>query len=465
VAADAARQNALWAPGLSKGFARNSSEVPHVANLHDRYLAAIGNEVTARVPTGRRSGFANSVVRLSHFPILVITPNDEEIAVIRAHPHTASATEEGVSYPSLVGAGIISNFEPSRNIGNAGQNQIIAILDTTFQVNHPMLNGKIVNAPNSPSEACFSSGTGPGPLQYFSLCPNGGPQQLGAGASGNINACAASADAVGCSNHGTHVASIAAGALVEVAFPNPISTSGLSYTFRFSGVARNARLLTVTSASRDSLGVEVGHLHGDILAALNWVYLQRLNGRNVVSVNMSFGSGNWTTYCDSSFPAHASVVQALNDVGVIAVASTGNNSYNGGISFPSCLSQVLSVANSARADNGLYATSNRSPLAKIAAMGEGITAANSGSQYGAGTGTSMAAPQVAGAIAVLRSNYSATNIEIRTALLKGTPKSFGYSGPDPYQFCGSVWLACTMPRLDVGYANYNFYALTFGGGY
>jgi hypothetical protein len=160
-AAEATRLKAIWVPGLSKSYARDATEAGQVGALHESYLGAIRGDITAKVPTGRRTSFANSVVRISHFPILVMTPNDEELAVIKAHPHTASVNEEGMSHSSLDRASKISRYESSRYLGNAGAGQLIAIIDGTFDLNHPMLSGKVVNIP-SPSEACFSSGNGPG---------------------------------------------------------------------------------------------------------------------------------------------------------------------------------------------------------------------------------------------------------------------------------------------------------------
>jgi subtilisin family serine protease len=221
----------------------------------------------------------------------------------------------------------------------------------------------------------------------------------------------------------------------------------------------------VTASSRDASGVSSTYLDGDVISALNWVYQQRLIGRPVASVNMSFNNNvPWTNYCDSSYPALANIVQALYDVGVFTVVSAGNQGFNGAMSYPACLSGVMSVANSTKADNAFHESSNRSALTKISATGEDIYAALPNAAYASLLGTSQAAPQVAGAIAVLRSNYSATTNDIRTALLKGTPKAFGYSGPD-WQLCAWSWLGCVVPRLDVGYANDNFYGLTFGGGF
>src|SRR5205814_9631155 len=74
-----------------------------------------------------------------------------------------------------------------------GAAQTIVVVDTGVDGGHPMLSGSVVD------EACFTEATAPG----VGACPNGEPTQLGAGA-------AVPCDGAGC-DHGTHVASIAAG--------------------------------------------------------------------------------------------------------------------------------------------------------------------------------------------------------------------------------------------------------------
>ena len=103
--------------------------------------------------------------------------------------------------------------------GGSGEGQVVAIIDTGVDVNHPFITDKIVHG------ACFSSNykSLAGEFESISVCPDLLEQAYGieAGASCGL-------DVVGC-DHGTRVAGIAAG-------------RGEA----FSGVARDASIMSGT---------------------------------------------------------------------------------------------------------------------------------------------------------------------------------------------------------------------------
>lgn len=171
-----------------------------------------------------------------------------------------------------------------------------------------------------------------------------------------------------------------------------------------------------------------------IQKAIEW----RRQGYNVASINMSFGGGHYNACTASSHPYAASLATALS-VGILPVASSGNDRFSNGsarsgIGFPACLSSTLSVGavydgsyssltfgsgtstqctdRSPERDNVTCFSQDGSAL-EMLAPGARITAGGR-SNY---SGTSMAAPHVAGAAAVLKAaRPSASATAIRTAL-------------------------------------------------
>ncbi|MHC4172105.1 MAG: S8 family peptidase [Planctomycetota bacterium] len=171
--------------------------------------------------------------------------------------------------------------------------------------------------------------------------------------------------------HGTHVAGIIA------AEDNDIGVVG---------VAPGAYLYGVKALDRNGSG-----WLSDIIAGLEWCVN---NGMDIV--NMSLGTN--------------SDIQALHDAcdaasaKVILVAAAGND--GGAVDYPAAYNSVIAVS-ATNISDGLAYFSSYGPEIEIAAPGVNILSTYKGGGYETHSGTSMAAPHVAGTL-TLSANIFAT---------------------------------------------------------
>ncbi len=183
-------------------------------------------------------------------------------------------------------------------------------------------------------------------------------------------------------SHGTHVASIIGS-----------SASG------FTGVAPGVNIVALqaldNSGSGSSLGIE---------ASLKWVVANAAT-LNIVAVNMSLG-GNVNTNSLSTHPVYGDELRTLHtELGVVTVVAAGNDYRNlqaEGVSLLSADPNTISVGaigGSTATGGDIASFSQRSDdIPTIFAPGAGIIAALPGGFAGEKSGTSMAAPQVAGVV-------------------------------------------------------------------
>jgi len=121
------------------------------------------------------------------------------------------------------------------------------------------------------------------------------------------------------------------------------------------------------------------------------------------------------------------------------VISSGNDSFTDGVDYPACISSALSVAATDNTD-AVASYSNSAPFVSLYAPGDSVYSSIPMSAYGYMSGTSMAAPQVTGALALLQSKFAnqATVSQLLTILQK-TGKAIAANG-------------YTRSRLDIGAA-------------
>jgi subtilisin len=169
--------------------------------------------------------------------------------------------------------------------------------------------------------------------------------------------------------HGTHVAGILAAAA---------DGSGVT------GMAPAAELYAVKVVD----GGGFGEISG-LIAGLEWAIAHQID-----IVNISLGS---------KVPSLAleQACQAADQAGILLVAAAGNTRNDGGaVLYPAAYAQVIAVSATARDDSAVW-ISAAGPQIELAAPGGEICSTAPGGGYATLTGTSQAAPHVAGAAALL----------------------------------------------------------------
>ncbi len=338
---------------------------------------------------------ARNVHKFEFIPYIVMEVDAASLGVLLSDPDVGSVADDRPVPPALAQSTPLIGATRAWASGYTGAGQVVAILDTGVDRNHPFLAGKVV------SEACYSS-TDPS-SGSTTLCPDHSEGEVAAGAAINcdttLSACA----------HGTHVAGIAAG-------------RGAS----FSGVAPDATILAIQiysrfdSAAYCSTSIPcVLSFASDQVRGLEHVYALS-STYSIAAVNMSLGSGAYssTAECDAD-PANASIKTALDtlrSVGIATVISAGNNGFSSQMSAPGCISSAISVGSTTKTDSISWFSNSASWLSLLA-PGANIYSSVPGGGYATMSGTSMAAPHVTGAWAVLKSKApSATVDQVLTAL-------------------------------------------------
>ena len=376
--------------------------------------AAVANQ-RAEIQSGqgrvlaRMAGSDHRVVhRFSTVPFLALEVGPSGLTALQASLFdVVRVVEDKISYPLLSESGPLLQADRAWARGFDGTGTVIAVIDTGIQPTHYFLRNKVVD------EACFSSGT-------FVLCPHGFEQEQGPGTGVMcpLNQC----------EHATHVAGIAAGS----------ATSGGVW---FSGVARGAQLASYAVFSGFNCGELVppciGALDSDILAALERIYAQR-STINFAAVNMSLGAGLFTSNCDDDVLKAA--VDNLRSVGIPTVVAAGNSGTRDALSRPACISSTISVGATSKS-NTVESFTSAAPFMTFFAPGSAIVSSVPLGLFQAASGTSMAAPHVAGIMAVLRQAMPAASVTDLVTALQATGVPVTDTRPD-----GTV--TKPSPRLD-----------------
>ncbi|MBK6750829.1 MAG: S8 family serine peptidase [Acidobacteria bacterium] len=340
----------------------------------------------------RNFSFTNAK-RFEYIPFIALETSADALRYLIRSSDVTFIQEDEVNYPMLPQSIPILGGSPFGGAtggtfgGFSGAGRTVAILDTGIDKAHPFFNNRVV------SEACYSTTSG----STTSFCPGGAGSST---ASGSGVQCPANVD--GCA-HGTHVAGIAAGG-------NPLISG--------NGVARNANIIAMQVFSRTT---DCGGnpspcttaFTSDVILGLERVYALR-TVYSIDSVNMSLGSGRYFNYCDTEQAAYKSAIDALRSAGIVSIIASGNDGYADSISAPACVSTGISVGSTNDGDSFpvdfVSSFSNAALMLNLLAPGELILSAVPGGSYDNKQGTSMAAPMVAGAWAVMKEKFPGDTI-------------------------------------------------------
>ncbi|MDH4458165.1 MAG: S8 family serine peptidase [Nevskia sp.] len=340
--------------------------------------------------------------RYQRVPMLAITASPVVLDLLAAHPDVAAIDADRSTAPALADSVPLLGAADIHDIGIKGGNGyikdsgsssafpgVVAVIDTGADTGHIMLRETV-------GEACFSS---------TRSCPNGQTSQIGTGAGVQ---CTFSSRC----DHGSHVGGTATGAIGG-------AVSQLLAS-RYNGVAPDSRLMPIMVASSQS--GEPVFTDSDLIAALEYVYSQRSSYR-IAAVNMSLGDTTRNLDpCDST--PLKTIIDSLRSVNIATVISAGNSGFTNGLAYPACISSAVSVGSTDKR-NAIAFNSNRSKDVTLFATGVAITSSCSAGSYCEKSGTSMAAPHVAGAFALLRDALPGNTVSQNITALQNTGVTVG----------------------------------------
>ncbi|WP_052948022.1 S8 family peptidase [Aneurinibacillus tyrosinisolvens] len=184
------------------------------------------------------------------------------------------------------------------------------------------------------------------------------------------------------------------------------------------GVAPDASLYAVKAMDNNGDGTLQ-----DILEAIDWSIVN-----NMDIINLSLGS-------DTDSDIFHSIIDKANERGIIIVGASGNSGTPDGsgntVEYPAKYSSVVAVS-AVDSSKSRASFSSTGEEVEFAAPGVDIVSTFPGGRYAVGSGTSMAAPHVAGLFALLKQKYPGeTNGQLREEMINYA-EDLGDAGKDPW---------------------------------
>jgi hypothetical protein len=370
-----------------------------------RLSAAARQDQRAAIATAQGAVAASldgaSIRTFDAIPWIAADVTAAQLRALAANARVLAIDEDVLLRPTLAESTTRINAHLIWQAGYEGTGWSVAVLDTGSEAGHPFLAGKVS------SEACFST-TFAGSPPSASFCPGGAASSTAPSSGAPCPSTVAGCD------HGTHVAGIAAGRL------NPTSQYGVARGARVIPIQVFSMFSDVPTCSPDPAPCSLAYT-SDVIAGLNHVGLLAGAGNagRVAAANLSLGGGLFPSVCDATtgMPAMKAAIDSLAALGIATVVAAGNDGSSAQISAPACVSTAVSVGSTLDTADTISSFSNRASFLSLMAPGSNITSSVPGGAFSTFNGTSMAAPHVAGAWALLKSFQPGASVtQVLTAL-------------------------------------------------
>ena len=286
--------------------------------------------------------------RYATIPALALTASPRALAALERAPGVMRVVPDGLEAPALAEA--VPHIEGTdlHAEGLDGAGHAVAIVDTGVDREHPALEGRVVH------EACFAHDADRS--DDGGACPDGSSEQIGPDAAAPVEIDEEP------SEHGTHVAGIAAGAGSSTHDTADADDTGTGTGDEVApGVAPAADVVAVqvfhprdgqALAWRSDVLAGLDHLVGlaDGTVAADGDPLDLEQGSvSLAAANLSLGSGSYGSVEDcadtyAGFDLFAWVATELADLGAAVVSSAGNGGNDEALSGPACVAGIVSVS-------------------------------------------------------------------------------------------------------------------------
>ena len=378
----------------------------------------------------------------SSLPLMAMSVSEETLKMLDLASAVISIAEDKLNFPLLDNSVDIIGATNAHSDGYTGAGWYVAVLDTGIRATHEYFAGKSI------VEACFALGSDG--IGAAGDCPNGLTQMTGPGSAAHYPSNYEGYD------HGTHVAGIAIG-----------NNGSLSVGEPEFGVAPDADIIAVQVFSRfspaDCEGGDycLASWDSDIIAGLEYVY-DLSNTYNIAAVNMSLGSGEYSSACDNE-PIKI-IIDNLRDIGIATIVASGNDGFCGSINYPACISSAVAVGASTDGDIETSFNNWSETLMDVFAPGENILSSTgaSDSSYESWSGTSMATPHVAGAFALLRQKSSTLSVTDLLSTLTSTGASITTLCPPRTSSKPRIQVDAALDFIDMDISGQDDVIIDFG---